>query len=945
LHTHVADVSPATAGARQGAIQQLFYNVNFLHDWFYDAGFNEASGNAQTDNYGRGGLAADNIKAQHFSGRNNANMLTPADGSRPRMRMYLFDSNAPKYLNVLTPAAAAGIRSNVGTGQFGAQVFDLTNQIVQPNPAHGCTAASFSGTAGKLVMVDREPTATCSIGTKLNNAMAVGAAGFILVNLSTTPDQAVNVTGSLPIFTIPFMSITRNDAASIKTQIAGAVTVTGRMRRDGGVDRDGTIDNQIVAHEWGHYISNRLIGNASGLNNIQGGGMGEGWGDFTAMLLTIRPDDTSVSTNATWNGAYGLATYATSGGPSGEFNQGYYWGIRRLPYSTDLTKNGLTLKHIASGNALPAGVPTAFGLDGSNNAEVHNTGEVWATMLWECYAALLRDTQGGSPRLTFQQAQTRMKNYLVAAYKMTPVAPTFLEARDAVLAAAFANDPVEGQRFAVAFAKRGAGTNAVAPDRYSGTQTGVVESFTNNGILTYVGATLDDSITSYDADGYLDAREKGVLKVTVKNIGLVALTNTTGTVSSTDPKISFPNGTSLNFPVLQPQVPVTVSVVVEAGNMFSTLRTSTFNITVDDPGNPLVAPVPASFVTYTNGDELINMSATDSVEAKQNPWSVTNNPGLVLDASAKWQRKAVGSLNYVWYCPDINAASDQYLTAPVMTVNGSGSFNLQFDHSWGFEFDGGGNYDGGVVEISVNGGAFTDFGGSAYNGTLLAYSGNANPLHGRTAFVQNSAGTIHTSLTQAIAPGSSVQFRFRAASDNAFGAAGWQIDGILANGIVNTPFTTLVGELTPTAASVAVGVSSPTVGAWRAPSFPTPIAAALFTRQRQIPSAITGLPVFRLETSMSLTSKPRVTTLPRWLLMLTMRLKIWTFTPRNELTNSFREQKKVRIFFSPFSFYIFSSLFLTVPDFIEIVRFPFVEQFGTNRLTFVQFNGRSGFGR
>src|SRR5215204_4328563 len=219
---------------------------------------------------------------------------------------------------------------------------------------------------------------------------------------------------------------------------------------------------------------------------------------------------------------------------------------------------------------------------------------------------------------------------------MTPVAPTFLEARDAVLAAAFANDPVDGQRFAVAFAKRGAGTNAVAPDRYSGTQTGVVECFTNNGILTYVGATLDDSITSYDADGYLDSREKRLLKVTVKNTGMVALTNTTGTVSSTDPKISFPNGTRLNFPVLQPQVPVTVSVVVEAGNMFSTLRTSIFNITLDDPGNPLVAPVPASFVTYTNGDKLINMSATDSVEAKQNPWSVTNNPGLVLDASAKW---------------------------------------------------------------------------------------------------------------------------------------------------------------------------------------------------------------------------------------------------------------------------------------------------------------------
>jgi hypothetical protein len=37
-------------------------------------------------------------------------------------------------------------------------------------------------------------------------------------------------------------------------------------------------------------------------------------------------------------------------------------------------------------------------------------------MLWECYAGLLRD----SGRLTFEQAQSRMKDYLVAAYKLTP---------------------------------------------------------------------------------------------------------------------------------------------------------------------------------------------------------------------------------------------------------------------------------------------------------------------------------------------------------------------------------------------------------------------------------------------------------------------------------------------------------------------------------------------
>jgi L-aminopeptidase/D-esterase-like protein len=38
------------------ALTQLFYTNNWLHDAFYDAGFNEAAGNAQQDDFGRGGL-------------------------------------------------------------------------------------------------------------------------------------------------------------------------------------------------------------------------------------------------------------------------------------------------------------------------------------------------------------------------------------------------------------------------------------------------------------------------------------------------------------------------------------------------------------------------------------------------------------------------------------------------------------------------------------------------------------------------------------------------------------------------------------------------------------------------------------------------------------------------------------------------------------------------
>ncbi len=102
---------------QKAAITQLFYVNNFLHDSWYDSGFDEVAGNAQNDNYGRGGLDGDRIlaEAQDFSGIDNANMFTPADGEQPIMQMYVFTPNPEIALNVLAPPAIAGSYA-VGTG-------------------------------------------------------------------------------------------------------------------------------------------------------------------------------------------------------------------------------------------------------------------------------------------------------------------------------------------------------------------------------------------------------------------------------------------------------------------------------------------------------------------------------------------------------------------------------------------------------------------------------------------------------------------------------------------------------------------------------------------------------------------------------------------------------------------------------------------------------------
>ena len=126
-----------------------------------------------------------------------------------------------------------------------------------------------------------------------------------------------------------------------------------------------------------------------------------------------------------------------------------------------MTKNPLTFKHITDGVALPATRRARPPTAARTNSEVHNTGEVWASMLWECYSNLLNDTA----RLTFAQAQDRMKRYLVAGYKMMPTNPTFVSARDALLAVMLAQDPQDHAQCLAGFAKRGLGVGAVAPDR------------------------------------------------------------------------------------------------------------------------------------------------------------------------------------------------------------------------------------------------------------------------------------------------------------------------------------------------------------------------------------------------------------------------------------------------------------------------------------------------
>ena len=79
-------------GTADAAETHLFFVSNFLHDFFYDLGFDEASGNFQVSNFGRGGLGGDSLVAvARADGRNNATFEPNPEGQPSIMSMFLWD--------------------------------------------------------------------------------------------------------------------------------------------------------------------------------------------------------------------------------------------------------------------------------------------------------------------------------------------------------------------------------------------------------------------------------------------------------------------------------------------------------------------------------------------------------------------------------------------------------------------------------------------------------------------------------------------------------------------------------------------------------------------------------------------------------------------------------------------------------------------------------------
>ncbi|HEX9979990.1 MAG TPA: T9SS-dependent M36 family metallopeptidase [Flavobacterium sp.] len=445
---------------QNAAITNLFYMTNMMHDVWFHYGFNEQNGNFQQKNYSgfvQPGFGGDTVVADAQDGSalepqniNNANFSTPVDGTRPRMQMFLWNvipSIQP--LHILAPSDFAGPRdardNSFEPGHIAIPIApaviqsdlvlfnDGTPDIGQTDNADACSAAVNAAALNGHIAVIRRSLAEeaggtpCTFIEKVKNAQNAGATAAIIVN---NVDGIIGMSGADETITIPAISVTKEVGDAIMARMQ-TQTVTAKIQLESPpfINADGDFDNGIIAHEFGHGISTRLTGGANNSNCLFNEEQaGEGWSDWFSLIMMLKAGDVGSTPRE-------VATFAISQPVDG-------FGIRNFPYSTDMSVNPLTFAD-------------------SNDAESHNRGEFMATVLWDLTWAYI-NKYGFDPNVySGTGGNNKAMRLVLDALKLQPCSPTFVEYRNALIAADQAT--TGGDDYCMiwsVFARRGMGVNA-----------------------------------------------------------------------------------------------------------------------------------------------------------------------------------------------------------------------------------------------------------------------------------------------------------------------------------------------------------------------------------------------------------------------------------------------------------------------------------------------------
>ncbi|KAF8149150.1 Fungalysin metallopeptidase-domain-containing protein [Crassisporium funariophilum] len=198
--------------------------------------------------------------------------------------------------------------------------------------------------------------------------------------------------------------------------------------------RHAALANDVMVHEMAHGMTNRMLGEGffGCLWLLEGAGLGEGWSDAIAEWFGQKsPVDHD----------WVLGTYLTNNTQ----------GMRKYPYSTDPSINPLRYHNVQ---------------DTQDIDSAHNIGEIWANILHNIYADLIRRYEWSNEAYTRPSApegNALFMRLIIRSLELVPCVPTFMTARDATLQAGLelAGDELRCSLWKV-FASRGMGEKARA---------------------------------------------------------------------------------------------------------------------------------------------------------------------------------------------------------------------------------------------------------------------------------------------------------------------------------------------------------------------------------------------------------------------------------------------------------------------------------------------------
>ncbi len=178
---------------------------------------------------------------------------------------------------------------------------------------------------------------------------------------------------------------------------------------------------------------------------------------------------------------------------------------------------------------------------------------------------------------------------------------------------------------------------------------------------------------------------------------------------------------------------------------------------------------------------VVSSQNFDGVVAPALPlgWSASNAVGpapLWVTSNAGTPTPVAASLPNALFIDDPAVASDKQILTPSFIPGAAAK--CSFANNYNFE----NGYDGGVLEISINGGAFQDIiaaGGifvtGGYSGTIS--SAFSSPLASRNAWTGASGNFLTTTVNfPPASAGLPCVLKFRMASDNSVASAGWRVD-------------------------------------------------------------------------------------------------------------------------------------------------------------------------